>query len=95
MTQQDHVQKVIGELAEHTLRRRLTKFKEVYESRAFRETGAGLHFDEWMAIINKLVAEGFCNRVQAGIHKGRPCGAFKLILNQQTEVGHGTTNSNA
>ena len=91
MTQRDHVQKAIGELAEQKLRRLLTKFKDMYESRAFRETGAGLHFDEWMAIINKLTADGFCKRVQAGIHKGRPCGAFKLILNQRTEVGHGNT----
>jgi hypothetical protein len=95
MTQQDHVQKVIGELAEQKLRRLLTKYKERYESHLFRETGAGLHFDEWLAIINKLTVDGFCERVQAGIHKGRPCGAFKLILNQQTEVGHGTTNPNA
>ena len=82
MTQEENTQQAIRELAEHGLRQFLSKKKVVYESSAYQRYAIGIHHSEWAAIVEKLCAEGFCERRQTGQYKSRPCGAYKLYLTE-------------
>ena len=73
MTQEENELIAMKEMAEHRLRRLLTKEQTIYESEAYRRTSLGLRPAEFAELLAKLCGINFCTRTRNG-----PYGAYKL-----------------
>lgn len=76
-------------IAEHRLRKFLRKTKTCHLSTALQRCGTGLRPEDFMCIVSTLYGAKFLDMKQ-----GQKGALTLMLVEQPTEVGHGTNNLN-